>query len=715
MPRRWNLTGGHPGAMAGVFAALLALTPPVAAEPAAPVDELVVTARRRLPLPAPAGPAPLSTRDREDIERSQASSVFAVVADVPGVAVNGGPRSSGMKFNIRGFSDTEDVIVEVDGISRGFEKYRFGSGVFIEPELLQRLDVERTPSLAAGSGALGGSVRATTRDAADLLAEGQRVGLFAKSGYASNNDERLLAGAVYAAPTPRIGLLASGSTRNSNATRLPDGTRLAGSETDGDGYLGKLTIDLGTATTLRTSITGFRSQALQPYDATGGQPGFFGTVERAIDDQTIAISLDHAPAGSAWRATGVAGRVTSQLDDLLRPGATPFATATTGNVRDRYEYATHVVRLDAAATPPGTGGRLALAAGLQFIDSARDIARVTENASLNASLYPGGFFPAQPPGDRRSLGLYLQPELTLGRLALHAGARLDRYDVTARGGAAEALAAAGEAARISLAAVTPAWGLRVAVVPDRLTWFYRHSEAFRPPLTDEYFTQGAFGRCIRPFLGELAPPSGICGDRYVPEEARTDETGIAWRDALGPLALDLRTSVFRTRVRQTLESLTVVAPGQIGQPGREAREGFEAEARFAAGLLFGRASYSRLRGSAAGPAYSGALPDLPGDRIAAFAGVTLANGRVELGYRLEDVASRLVTTGFTGNVPAIGTQAGYRLHGLFATLRAGDAVELRATVDNATNATYRLNDGFGGGPGTVAPGRNLGVTVTARW
>jgi len=86
----------------------------------------------------------ITTITSEDLERLQPATLFDAIKDVPSVAINGGPRPSGMSFNIRGYADNEDVAVKVDGIPKGFEKYRMG-GTFLEPELLKSVEVQCGP------------------------------------------------------------------------------------------------------------------------------------------------------------------------------------------------------------------------------------------------------------------------------------------------------------------------------------------------------------------------------------------------------------------------------------------------------------------------------------------------------------------------------------------------------------------------------------------
>ena len=123
-----------------------------------------------------------STITSEELSRNQPSNIFEAVKSVPGVSINGGPRPSGMSFSIRGYADNEDVMVKVDGVPKGFEKYRMG-GTFIEPELLKSIEVQRGPQITSGSGALGGTILATTKSAEDFLKPGQHYGGKSQTAY----------------------------------------------------------------------------------------------------------------------------------------------------------------------------------------------------------------------------------------------------------------------------------------------------------------------------------------------------------------------------------------------------------------------------------------------------------------------------------------------------------------------------------------------------
>ncbi|WP_347299591.1 Plug domain-containing protein, partial [Clostridium perfringens] len=85
-----------------------------------------------------------SVLDKEDIERVQADNIASLLDRLPGVGMAGSPRPGGQSLNIWGMGDMEDVKVVLDGAPKGFEKYRQGS-VFIEPELLKKVEVDKGP------------------------------------------------------------------------------------------------------------------------------------------------------------------------------------------------------------------------------------------------------------------------------------------------------------------------------------------------------------------------------------------------------------------------------------------------------------------------------------------------------------------------------------------------------------------------------------------
>lgn len=139
-----------------------------------------------------------STLTQADIDRYQPDNIPSLLQTLPGVSMGGSPKPGGQTMNIRGMGDAEDVPMTVDGAAKsGFERYQQGT-IFIEPELIKSIEVEKGPySPFTGNGGFGGTVNMVTKDAPDLLKDGQNAGAMVKYGYASNNHEQVYTGAVY--------------------------------------------------------------------------------------------------------------------------------------------------------------------------------------------------------------------------------------------------------------------------------------------------------------------------------------------------------------------------------------------------------------------------------------------------------------------------------------------------------------------------------------
>ena len=139
-----------------------------------------------------------STLSQADIDRLQPNNIASLVQTLPGVTMGGSMKPGGQIINIRGMGEAEDVPMTVDGAAKsGFERYQQGT-VFIEPEMIKSVEVEKGPHSAfTGNGGFGGTVNMVTKDAPDLLKDGRNSGAMLKYGYASNDHEQVYSGAVY--------------------------------------------------------------------------------------------------------------------------------------------------------------------------------------------------------------------------------------------------------------------------------------------------------------------------------------------------------------------------------------------------------------------------------------------------------------------------------------------------------------------------------------
>jgi outer membrane receptor protein involved in Fe transport len=147
------------------------------------------------------------------------------------------------------------------------------------------------------------------------------------------------------------------------------------------------------------------------------------------------------------------------------------------------------------------------------------------------------------------------------------------------------------------------------------------------------------------------------------------------------------------------------------QDGWERRHGVELEATADIGPAFSSLSASRIRGDAFDGRYPQALSTAPADSVHVSVGWRWR--AVEAALRWQQVSSRLTTTGGTVIAPTYGIQDGYHLLGASVRWNVNPHLNVNLSGDNLRNATYYLNNGFGNGKGSEAPGRNVRVAVTA--
>lgn len=752
-----------------LLAALLPLLATAQEPPAPPpAEDALPTVRikaepvaEKLGLPAD---KPVTRLEVEAIERRQAENIFDVLKDVPGVGVVGGPRASGMRFTLRGFTDNEDVLFKIDGAVKGFEKYRFGGGVFLEPELLKALSVERGPSVTSGSGALGGTISATTKNASDLLAPGQRAGALVKLGFNENNRERLRMGAVFGRPTDRIELLAAVIGRDSQNLRLPDDSRLVLSSTHSESRLAKIGLSPTDDLFIELGHVQYLSgPERQPYDATGGLVGVGGIVHRAIDDSTTNLRFLWEP-GARFKLRGMLAREQTHLHDhhVYADGARICATAPVLATCDDYWHY-NILNGEVFADMSGRLGPVdaSLSLGVQALRNERDVRRISSNEVINARNWPGGFNADQPPGDKHSHAFIADSHFTWEDWTLAPGVRFDRYTVIARGGTRDNMVREGQAPEISFSKAQPSVALtwRIPNSPFALTG--RYNEGFRPPLIDQYFRDGSgnsagqSGLCMRswgqPLAGNIvtndtaqplydragigklydpaldhAPLNGICGDLYVPQQSKSKELTLAWEPAQrnGQQWFG-RLTVFRIRTDQLLGSLRWL-DGRVQQPGIEHRRGVELELRYGSHHWFGEFNLARVKRSAVDDTLPGQSDvesySVPPNSAGLVLGLRALDRRLEAGWRLRHLSDRRAyisgapaVCASTPDASGVGTHYGADIHELFASWQIAPWALLRGGVDNLTNRDYCLSSSFAGGVGFHAPGRAAKLSVTLQY
>lgn len=245
-------------------------------------------------------PQAVSVVEQEEIDEAQPQTVGEVLRRVPGVNVSGSERATGQTFNIRGIGAPESaneegrIIVTVDGAQKYYEQYRMG-GFFSDPELYKKVEVLRGPASSTlyGSGALGGVINFTTKDASDFIAQGDTGALRLKGAFNSNRNG-WLGSAIFAQRlNENAEFLLTGNYRRADSYVTGDGSEIRSSDFAAWSGLAKGTFRVGDEGTLRLSYQQWDSDADdQDYAQVGTEP-LFGTVDRHVVDKTAVVSYEN--------------------------------------------------------------------------------------------------------------------------------------------------------------------------------------------------------------------------------------------------------------------------------------------------------------------------------------------------------------------------------------------------------------------------------------
>ncbi|WP_083331831.1 TonB-dependent receptor domain-containing protein [Pelistega sp. MC2] len=129
------------------------------------------------------------------IEKSTATDLRGILAAEPAINFGGG-NSTSQWYSIRGMGQ-DQIDVKVDNTYSDTQIFHHQGRFLFDPALVKIIDVQKgTGSASAGLGATSGAIVATTVDAADLLRDGQNIGVKVNTGYSSNKGANA-GGAVY--------------------------------------------------------------------------------------------------------------------------------------------------------------------------------------------------------------------------------------------------------------------------------------------------------------------------------------------------------------------------------------------------------------------------------------------------------------------------------------------------------------------------------------
>ena len=252
------------------------------------IDEILVVAERE--------PGNLFLSG-DDFSRLQASSLEDLFANESTIAVGGGSVTA-QKIYVRGFEDVM-LNVTIDGAQSPGELYHHQARVQLEPEFLKTIELDAGAGAATnGAGALTGALKATLKDASDMLRPGQEFGAFFKAaGRFNGEDGQKYTASAYGNLSDTIGAVIGYTYEDRGNYEDGNGDVPGPSSFEhGRGFL-KLNADVGS------HEYSFTYENVQDEALTFERPnlinftGTYETSDQEMNRDTAAFNYDYAPGG----------------------------------------------------------------------------------------------------------------------------------------------------------------------------------------------------------------------------------------------------------------------------------------------------------------------------------------------------------------------------------------------------------------------------------
>jgi hemoglobin/transferrin/lactoferrin receptor protein len=535
-------------------------------------------------------PGQVTVVDRERIQDLQASDIADVFEGVPGAYVDGGPRRSGMSPNIRGFSE-EDVLILIDGVRQSFISGHDGR-VFIEPELLKSAEIVKGPiSALYGSGALGGVLALTTVDAKDFLEPGETAGVKLKAGFETASDEYVVSSTGFMQSYDgKADVLANITDRNGEDIRLGDGSHLQSDDEIASGLF-KSNFQISEDMKFTATWIHYQDATIDPQNPQGNEPGGAGNplVNRKVTSDTVLGTLAYAPSDNPW----IDGKITAywasnevEEDEEVATRITSREVETIGVKADNRS------RFDLSEW-----GKVTLTYGGEIY---RDEQTGSDSTSTDGTR--GGV----PDATADFAGVFTQAEWKLntpgglpGELTILPGVRFDRFSTEAA-----------DEEGYEETAVSPRIGIAYKPVPWLLL-FGNYGEAFRAPSFNELYADGLHfaipGALPNEFIPnpDLKPQDGstieaglgfefndvaAAGDKFMIKGSywKSDVTNYFDTEVRGVSATDPNDQGCFTRRGDCFTRIVNVPNAEL--------DGWEIEARYDIGRLYGIATFAHIDG-----------------------------------------------------------------------------------------------------------------------
>ncbi|ALE89241.1 TonB-dependent receptor [Pseudomonas versuta] len=710
-----------------------------------------------------------STMTQTEINRYQANNIPSLLATLPGINLGGSLKPGGQTINIWGMGEAEDVQMTVDGATKsGFERYKQGT-IFIEPELIKRLEVEKGPhDFRTGNGGFGGVVHMETKDAPDLLEEGKDVGAMLKYGYSSNDHQQVYSGAAYGRTEDgRADALVYYTKRDGDDMKLADNMpnpgnvypvnplRLPNTAQDLDAQLLKLNLHLTDEHSVGMSYSRSNNYLWVPFSAVSypAPPSQANIDKYGFDIASRRYLANRSTIDTTWSAKYNYEPVDNPLVDLEvkyshsnteqtdKRSEQAFVQPTTGGRKMETGYTDDMLQIENVSLFASGPLDHVLTTGVQFRKHQRDVNMWMPGTTYEVEKYNYGHYQPNfmPAGKVDTNSFYIQDAITLANFTLTPSIRYDH--VRNRGQENDApYYNHPELGHDYSDKTYTGWSPRLSAfwkITPQTALFADFSKTWRAPVIDEQYEVQGLGNRTSSSLN--LNPERITGWRA--GNITTFDQIFGDNDH----AL-IRTTLFSNKIDDEIFKATGVgcaaqtAAGSMSKDcgsapmpnyrniGSVTIKGFEIESFYDATYLFGSLSYAWMTGKHQG-AYTNPwgpdvwARDVPAPKWVAVLGTKIPAWDARVGWKGEFVrkTDRLPSDKYgAGPLTALGDRYwdqypndGYNVQGLFANWKPTQpylkGTEVNLTVDNLFNKSYRP---MLSGENAYSQGRNAKVSVT---
>jgi len=606
---------------------------------------------------------------QEELDARQASTLAQYLDTVPGVTLVNGSTPQASAINIRGFGSVAGtygadgkVSVVIDGVSKGQEEiYRTGGLLTMEPELFKQVSVTRGPaeSFRFSAGAIGGTVEAVTKDAADFLEDGDTFAFRQKFGYESNGDGFLTTSILAWAPDDKLDVIGFYGYRDVGNRTDGDGTEQADSAFALPSSLLKVGYQFSDALKVTASYSYTENDEQDvSYDAYSAET-FWARVDRYTKDTTAYVALDYTPSHTDMiNVTAKLSYSDEQIDLDSDSTSSTIYTADHETTRLAFTLENQAEFVTGAVGHSATTG----------IEIGRRTRSSIAYDGLNADSAPGG--------TDDYVAVYAADRMEIGGLTLTPQLRYENQTLTAD----ENNATIAEGTTYTETALVGALSARYAV-----------SNSFA------VFGTAAYNENL-PILDDLANTTFI----EQPEKGRTYELGLSYDgsdvfgagDALKAKLTGFKTDIWDVTTYSGVDTVDL--------------HGLELEVSYVNAAFYADFNASKTRGTINGT--DDYFNYAPADRAQLTLGKRFLNEALDLSIEATHAWAndRTTSTSTTGATAASESYTTYTLAAGYTPDHGwAEGVEFRAALENAFDETYRPY------LSTVnASGRNLKLTLS---